>query len=187
MSTRTHVFEAGDDVLPSAIVDRPQPPHAFSSILRRIVWSRPHTPQSPPALDSAPRLPTVAIVPISEVNGAAKRALQAALAIQADEVIAVHVCDRRGRSATRRFEQEWDDWNPNVTMVFLDGREDSLAAPILQYVQRTYPRRQVFVFITHEHRIHASDNGITHHHANQLESTFRHEPNIVICRPPTPH
>lgn len=230
MSTRTHVFEAGDGtlnaggspavraaisaywtqvfgcpeefstgaaaersvgrtdgLLPSARAYRPRPPHAHNSILRRIVRLRPHTAQSPQARDSAPRLPTVAIVPIAEINDAAKRALEAALAMRADEVIAVHVCDRRRRSATRRFEQEWDDWNPNVTMVFLDGREDSVATPILEYVQRTYARKQIFVFITHDHRIHASDNGITHHHANQLENTFRHEPNIVICRTPTLH
>ncbi len=81
------------------------------------------------------RLTSLAVVPVGGMSRLTREAISAALSL-GDEVIAVTVCyaDPEEERAVVSFQDQWNDWHPNVRLITLRTARRSLAPPIVEYL-----------------------------------------------------
>lgn len=135
-----------------------------------------HTPARPT------RSSTVALIPVGGVDEVARRALSAALSMDADRTIAVHVCDSLETAATAKFVVAWDDWDPGIPLVLLNGRDGEISTPVADYIRRRHDRHQVFVIIGEVLTANGWQQVLPNHRGDDLELELRSMSNVVICR-----
>lgn len=135
-----------------------------------------HTPARPT------RSSTVALIPVGGVDEVARRAVSAALSMDADRTIAIHVCDSLEADATAKFVDAWEEWDPGVPLVLLNGSDGEISKPVADYIGRRHDRHQVFVIIGEVVTANGWQQVLPNHRGDDLELELRSIPNVVICR-----
>ena len=127
-------------------------------------------------------VPSLVIVPVSDISKLTEHALHAALSL-GDDVVAVSVHPEAAECAA--FRADWERWNPGVRLVTLDSPHRSLVHPIVDYVrQARQGSGQVAVLITEiqprrwRYRILQNQRGLL------LATVLRASTDVVICTIP---
>jgi amino acid transporter len=123
---------------------------------------------------------SLVVVPVSAVDRLTREALAAALSLS-DRVVAVHVTYPDEVAERRRFEEEWERWNPGVELVLLHGPSRRLTAPLVTYLRRLR-EACVFVLIPEVEPGRFWERILQNQRGQVLARALRRHTDVVVCR-----
>ncbi|MDO9378728.1 MAG: hypothetical protein Q7T56_07750 [Nocardioidaceae bacterium] len=120
---------------------------------------------------------TIAVAAIADLDAVSSRCLEAALSVDAQETIAVHVHGRDGSTDEKRLQRMWTSWDLDVTLVTLWSADGQVGVPVRDWIRRRHATHQVELFTSELRRPATSGPSL---HATEIEAALAEEPNVVV-------